>query len=313
MSSLPSKLPFVSIIVPTYNGRKKIGRCLRSLQNINYQKYEIIAVDDCSEDGTPDYINKYFSRIKLILLSKNSGVAHARNEGMKKASGKYYCFVDDDNTVDPNFLMELVQTAESDRTIGFVGPKMLFYNNPKKIMFAGSKINLLTSRTRYLGINETDRGQYDQAKETDHIPNVWLVKRHVIDMIGVIDERYITHYEESDWALRAKVAGFKIVYCPKSVVYHDVPIPNNTSENIMLIRGNSSRQYYYSRNRIIFMKKFAPRLNYYAFLLFFNNIFLLIHLIIFIKSRRFDVVSSYLSGFFGGLKQSIKVQRIAKP
>lgn len=297
----------VSIIIPTYNRCQEVLDCLESLSGISYGNVEIIVVDNASTDDTVRAVGEKFPNVRVVQLPENRGAVGGRNEGIKHAKGDYLCFVDSDNIVDKNFLTELVNLAESDKKIGFVGPKMYYYKEPNLIWFAGVKINFLTSRTTYVGINEVDRGQYDKVKEIDQIPNVWLVKREVIDKIGGLDPIYVMSYGEADWPVRAHRAGYKIMYCPKSVVYHNIEVPENrkTSENI-LIRGSEYRIYYLSRNRILFMKRFAPKLNFVVFLLFFNNIFLLLHCLIFIKYKRTDLIKVYLRGYFDGLKEMAK-------
>ncbi len=163
---------------------------------------------------------------------------------------------------------------------------------------------MLTSRTRYIGINEIDKGQYDQIREVGHIPNVWLVKNSVIEKIGTIDTSYVMHYEESDWAMRAKKAGYKIMFCPTAVVYHNIPLPEE-DEGLRSLIGfdNHYRIFYAARNRILFMKKFASKLNFTLYLLIFNNVFLIQYCLIFLFYRRIDLIKSYINGFIAGLTE----------
>jgi len=299
----------VSIIVPTYNRCTQTIACIKSLVSISYDNYDIIVVDNGSVDDTVSSIKKQFPGIILIELSYNTGAVGARNEGMKHARGDYFCFVDCDNIVDKEFLGELVSLAETDEKIGFVGPKMYYLREPERIWCAGVKINLLTSRTTYIGLNEIEEGQYNIVRETDQIPNVWLVKRKVVNTIGIMDDVYVMSYGESDWPMRAWRAGYKSLICPSSIVFHDIDPPKNTKENIML-RGTPYRTYYFARNRAIFMKKFATKTNYIIFCLLFNNIFFLLYITTFIYYRKFDLVKSYIKGFIDGFSKACSSNRI---
>jgi hypothetical protein len=239
----------VSIIIPTYNREREILECISSLLSISYRNFELIVVDNASQDNTVVSIKEKFSNIRIVELNQNLGASEGRNEGIRHAKGEYLCFVDSDNIVDKNFLTDLVKLAESGNEIGFVGHKMYYFNDPKRIWYAGADISLLTSRTRYIGINEIDKGRHDQAREVGHIPNVWLVKKSVIEKIGMIDTDYIMHYEEFDWAMRAKKAGYKIMFCPTAVVYHNIPLPKKSAllgmnDPLCLFLGNYDRYCY---------------------------------------------------------------------
>lgn len=295
------KTELVSIIIPTYNREAEVLECIDALLRITYSNFEIIVVDNASQDNTVSQIRKKFPTVRIVLLDKNHGVSRARNEGIKHAKGELLCFVDSDNIVDKDFISELVNLAVSDEKIGFVGPKMYYLNEPKKIWYAGAEIDLLTSRTRYFGINEIDEGQYDRVREVGHIPNVWLVKKSVIDKIGLIDTSYVMHYEESDWAMRAKQAGYKVMFCPSAIVYHNIPFSKERKSLRGLIGfDNEYRIFYAARNRKIFMKKYASKLNYIIYLIIFNNIFLIQYCLILLFYRRTDLMKSYLKGYLSG-------------
>ncbi|MCM8783433.1 MAG: glycosyltransferase family 2 protein [Candidatus Omnitrophica bacterium] len=295
----------VSIIIPTYNREKEVLECISSLLNISYPNFEIIVVDNASQDNTANIIKEKFSNIKnikILELSQNLGAAGGRNEGIRHAKGEYLCFVDNDNIVDKNFLTELVKLAETDEKIGFVGPKMYYFNDPERIWYAGAEISLLTSRGRYIGISEIDKGQHDRIREVGHIPNVWLVKKCVIEKIGVLDTSYVVCYEESDWAMRARKAGYKIMFCPTAVVYHNIPL-RKISKGLRGLIGfdNPYKVFYAARNRTLFMKKFASKLSFILYLLIFNNILLIQYCLIFLYYRRSDLVKSYIKGYLSGI------------
>ena len=294
----------VSIIIPTYNREREVLNCIESLFNITYPNFEILVVDNASMDNTVVSVKKQFANIRVIELSENFGASKARNEGIKYAEGEFLCFVDSDNMVNKNFLTELVLLAESDPLIGFCGPKMYYLNDKTKIWYAGANISLFTSKTKYIGHNQIDRGQYDSIREVGHIPNVWLVKKDVVKKIGLIDINYSMHYEESDWAMRAKKAGYKIMFCPTSVVYHDIPLFKGV-KSLRAIIGldNKYRVFFGARNRVLFMKKYAGKTKFILFLIFFNNVFLIIYCLLFLLYGRIDLVKNYIKGFLIGIKE----------
>ncbi len=291
-----------SIIIPTHNREGDVLKCLKSVHHISYPNFEVIVIDNASSDNTVAKIREMFNKVKIIEMQKNFGVAVGRNEGLRHAKGDYVCFLDSDNIVDKDFLTELINLVKTDKKIGFVGPKMCYFGDQKLIWYAGADINLWTSKTTYRGLGEIDNGQYDKVSEVGHIPNVWVVKREVIEKIGFMDTSYTMHYEEADWAIRAKEAGYKVVFCPSAVVYHNTPLADKGSGLRGLIGlDNSYRIFFAARNRTLFMKRFTGRFRYLVFILIFNNLFLVGYCLILFYYGRWDLIKSYVRGYLAGL------------
>ncbi|MBL7085737.1 MAG: glycosyltransferase [Candidatus Cloacimonetes bacterium] len=299
-----------SIIIPVFNRKNEVVGCINSLLNSTYKYLEFIIIDNASSDGTYELLKNKFSKdrkFKIIRMKENKGAVGGRNEGIKHAKGEYLLFVDSDNIVDKYCIEKLINLAKKREDIGFVGPKMYYYKDKKRIWYAGAKINLITSKTTYIGINKVDKGQFNKIKEVEHIPNLWLVKREVIDKIGGLDEIYVMTYGESDWPMRAKEAGFKIMFCPSAITYHDVPPPKERKGLRKSIGfDNKYRIYYVARNRTIFMKKFSKLPHFLIYLFIFLPIITLIYLFNLIKYFRFDLIPSFIKGTFDGFFQGEK-------
>jgi GT2 family glycosyltransferase len=294
-----------SVIIPVYNRKNEVIRCIDSILKSTYKYLEFVIVDNASTDGTLDLLNKYYhdnKNFKIIGLPKNTGAVGGRNEGIKYAKGKFLVFVDSDNVVDKNCIKELVNTAKSDERIGFVGPKMYYYKDKKRVWYAGAKINLTTSKTSYIGINQIDTGQFDRIKKVEHIPNLWLVKKEVIDKIGGLDQRYVMTYGESDWPMRAKQAGFKIIFCPRAITYHDIPSPSK-SKSIRARLGFDTkyRIYYMARNRTLFMRRFSKPLNFIVYLLIFMPMINLVYLLNLLRFKKYHLITSLFKGIIDGI------------
>ena len=300
--------PHVSIIIPTRNRKEKLLACIESLRFLNYSNYEIIVVDNASTDGSPVAIKCSFPEVRVVELTENTGIGGGRNQGMRHACGDFFCFIDDDNLVDSGLLRELVSIAQSHEDIGFLGPMMYYNRKPENIWCAGVVIDLLTSRA----ISTLEKAENKERRdfwETEVIPNVVMVKRQVVDEIGVVDPVYVMTYGDADWPFRARRAGYRCVICPKAKVYHDVEDFSGTAQSIMT-RGNAYRTYYFARNRVIFMKKFAKVPAFVLFLALFNTIFLLVYSFIYLRHRRPDLVRIYVNGWLAGLVIARRVRRI---
>ncbi|MCF7907242.1 glycosyltransferase family 2 protein [Patescibacteria group bacterium] len=130
----------VFIVIPHWNHREVLKDCLFSLQKIKYPNYKIVVSDNGSEDGSPDFIQKNFPEFFLLENKKNLGFAGGCNQGIKwslKQGADYILLLNNDTIVAPDFLDKLVEAAEADKNVGIVGSKIYYYDQPKKIWFAG--------------------------------------------------------------------------------------------------------------------------------------------------------------------------------
>ncbi len=223
----------ISIIILTWNGVRHISNCLESIQESTYSNYEIIVVDNGSKDGTPELIRNNFPNVKLILNKKNLGFTGGNNIGIKKAIGDIIFLLNDDTKIHPNLIEVLVQELESSSKIGIVGPKIYFMNKPNKIWFAGGKIDWSKSDSFHLGKDLADKELInDSKKEVDFITGCALmIKKDVIDKIGLLDDNFFAFYEDADWCQKAKKAGYQVVYIPFGGVWH---IKSATASRVFL-------------------------------------------------------------------------------
>jgi len=197
-------------------------------------------------------------RIILIKNKKNRGFAGGNNVGIKFSidilNSKYVLILNNDTVVTPNFLSELVRAAEKESQIGIVGPKVLYYNSPNIINSAGTKINLLLGVGKNVGAGEIDRGQYDEERYVDSVFGAcMLVRDKVFREIGYFDESFFMLLEETDFCIRSRKSGYRILYQPRSVIYHKGSISRKKVPLTSL--------YYSHRNRLLLLRK-HNKLNY---------------------------------------------------
>lgn len=172
------------------------------------------------------------SNKRMILLKndKNYGFAEGNNIAIQLAlkffKPQYILLTNNDVVVDKRFLTELVKIAERDRKIGIVGPKIYykdFLGRSDVINFAGEDIVLWKAKEVRYGFNELDEGQYDRIKEIDKIDGAcMLIKRQVFENVGMFDPNFFVFWEETDFCLRAKKKGYKIVYVPTAEIWHKI-------------------------------------------------------------------------------------------
>ena len=240
------KLPFCSVLVLNYNGKDFLDACFSSLRKINYPKnrYEVVMIDNASSDGSIRYVKKRFPWVKILALDKNYGFDGGYNKGIAKAKGEYLLILNNDTSVDKEWLMELVKVANSDKGIGICGSKIV----DEKIGNVGEGyVNLLGMQTQKAG---------PKTKECFWISDCsMLIKKEVVEkMREVYDTSYFIYYEEIDVCWRARLLGYKVFFVPKSIVNH---LGAATAE-----RMGNIRAWYHYRNKIwTFRKNLRPPLS----------------------------------------------------
>ncbi len=212
----------VSIIIPNYNGQKYLGDCLASLHRLDFpgDMYEIIVVDNASSDRSREFIAAMYPNVVLIKAEKNLGFASGCNLGIKNSSGEYIVLLNNDTVVDSNWLKELVIVADTDPEIAIVGSKLLFHHARDTIQNA---MSYLTDKGDGgdMATHQPDEGQYDTIREGMAVCGAsMLIKRTLIEDIGALDEDFFAYYEDMDLCYRTRLYGKKIVFAPKSIVYH---------------------------------------------------------------------------------------------
>ena len=211
-----------SIIIPNYNGRKYLGDCIEALYRIDFPRegFEIIVVDNASSDDSCEFIFSTYPDVKLIRAERNLGFASGCNLGIQNSSGEYIVLLNNDTVVDTKWLGELITVADNDKDVAIVGSKLLFKEDPTRIQNAMSYITTRGDGGD-LGTGQPDEGQYDFLREGMAVCGAsMLIRRTLIQEIGALDEDFFAYYEDADLCYRTRLYGKKIVFAPKSVVYH---------------------------------------------------------------------------------------------
>jgi len=279
----------VSIVILNYNTKALLKQCLYSLfeavnskhqisnskqiSNPNIQNLklslEIIVVDNNSTDGSVEFINSLInnSLIKLIKNKKNLGFAAGNNIGIRyvlDSGADYIVVLNNDVIVKNDFLTPLVSFLEENKEVGVVTPKIYFApghefhkdrykkNEQGKVIWSvGGTIDWQNVIASNRGVDEVDKGQYDQETEVDFASGCCLMAPSFIwEKVNFFDERYFLYYEDSDLCQRVKRAGYKIVYVPGSKIWH----LNAGSSQV----GGNLHDYFIARNRLLFGIRWAP-------------------------------------------------------
>ncbi len=209
----------VSIIIPNWNGLKLLKVCLLSLKKQSFKGFEVIVVDNGSEDDSVEYVKKKCPEFKVIELNKNYGFAKAVNEGIKKSQGKYVVLLNNDTEVDKNFLKYLVETAD-EQNVSFLTAKRFNYYKRDLIDSVGDDMDSV-GHLILCGLGQKNSIKFDKSGYIFLASGgSCLIKKEVFEKIGYFDEDYFMYMEDADFFFRAQLAGFQGWYEPRAVVYH---------------------------------------------------------------------------------------------
>jgi len=257
-----------------WNSYKYTHECLSSIKEANHSNhtYKIIVVDNGSEKQDAKNLTWDKRVDKLILNEKNKGYVVASNQAIKYAVDKEFDYIlqlDNDTVIDKECIEELVKIAETYDKIGIVGAKIFYHNEPTRLQWAGEDMNFWTgdivglSRgiTRVLGRKEFDDSKYNEVKEVDYVVS-WcsLSRRKVWEEVGLLDESFFFGWEDDDFCIRVKKAGYRIFWTPKAKLWHRY-------SSAFALDGHL--QYYGPKNRFKFMRKHATIPQLITFYLFF--------------------------------------------
>lgn len=217
------RYPYVHIVIANWNQRKLLEECLISIKGCtDYPNFKVIVVDNGSIDSSVDMIRRNFSWIKLIENEVNLGFAKANNQGIKHAlrEGADYILLlnNDTKVIRGDWLTRMVEVAEASPDVGIVGCKLIFTD--RRIQHAGCRINVRGAFN--IGTGQRDDGTYDEIKDVDCIIGAaFMIKRSVVQKIGLLDERFSPAFlEETDYCVRASMAGYRIIYNPRTTIIH---------------------------------------------------------------------------------------------
>jgi len=239
----------LSIITINYNGLKDTCELIDTLP-LNDETIEVIVVDNASTQDEATEIGKRYPQVKVIKSDKNLGFAGGNNLGIKAAHGKYLFFINNDTILSqPSALSLLITRLESSTQIGMVCPKIRFTWDKQPIQYAGyTPLSKITLRNKSIGFGEKDNGQYDTPYPTPYAHGAaMMVKQEVIEKAGVMPECYFLYYEELDWSLMIRRAGYEIWYEPSCTIFH--------KESQTTGQQSPLKAYYITRNRLLFAQR----------------------------------------------------------
>lgn len=292
--------PLISIITLNYNQTDTTCAFLESTKKLTYKNYEILVCDMASEKDPTEQISAgNFPNTKVLVSKANLGFSGGNNWGMRQAHGDFIFIVNNDTEVTPGLLEALLLPFEEDKTIGAVSPKIRFFSQPNVIQYAGFEpMNFLTGRVFAVGNHEEDTGQHDISGYTNSAHGcAMMVKKEVIEKVGMFPENFFLYYEEWDWSARMQRAGYHVYYESKALVFH--------KESMSVGKKSKLKLYYLTRNRILFLRRNSKnKFQLIAFYIFFTLFSIPKSLIVYTLKGRFSYAGTFTKAVIWNLKNS---------
>lgn len=238
--------PKIFIIILNYNGKDCVRKALASVFCISYPNFEVVVVDNASQDGSCEMVKQGFPKIALIKNTENIGFAAGNNLGIKyslERGAKYILLLNNDTLAEKDFLSPLITLMEENEKVGLASP-LILEKDSSDLWFSGGKIDWLRMKT----LHEKNNKQ-ENYLGSDFISGCsMLIRATVFKKIGLLDENFFLYWEDADFSVRAKKAGYQLAICPESHIRH---FEMSTS-------GNPQKNYWLVLSGLLFFKKNSP-------------------------------------------------------
>lgn len=209
----------VTIIIPNYNGQKFVKDCFDALSKQTCKDFKTLVIDNASEDGSDEYIKLHYPEVEVVRLKKNYGFSGAVNKGIDLATTPYVILLNNDTEVEEHFVEKLVEGIEEDDKIFSCSSKMINFNN-REVMDDAGDLYSVVGWGFQRGVDQKTE-LYDQSIDIfSACAGAAIYRKSVFDEIGKFDLHHFAYLEDIDLGYRAKIQGYRNVYCPHAVVYH---------------------------------------------------------------------------------------------
>lgn len=238
----------VSVVIPNWNGARFLPTCLDSLRAQTHPPLEVIVVDNGSQDGSVELLQRSYPETRVIAWPENRGFAAAVNEGIRQARGEAVALLNNDTEADPEWLAELCRAAEAHPEAGSFASKLLLFDR-REILHSAGDFYRTDGVPGNRGVWQEDLGQFDQETEVfGACAGAALYRKAMLAEIGLFDEGLGSYCEDVDLSFRAQLAGYRCLFVPQARVYH----------RLSATGGGPVASFYCGRNFIIVLAKNMP-------------------------------------------------------
>jgi len=299
----------VAVILVNWNSFEYTNNCINSLKEIIFTDYDIILIDNGSQDGSDQKLKESHPSIILIRSDKNVGFTGGNNLGLRYSIQQQYTYsilLNNDTLVEKDFLSVLVNYMDQHTETGAIQPK-IFFNHDRDIVWNGGSYY-----NKFLGLTYSKSYLRKQGKSINNIKEVdWItgcaffVRNSVLKQTGLFASNLFIYYEDSDLSLRIKKNGYQLIYHPASVIYHIAGMANKSKLKGKEGYLNPIVHYLNERNKIWFLKRYTP-VYYFPSVFIFNFLYSVAVMIYFVGRLRFRKLKAVMKAVKDGLGGTIK-------
>lgn len=241
----------LAVVLVNYNGKEYNETCIESILRNGYGgELRIIVVDNASTDDSVRLLRERYEEagtVELLLLDDNYGFSYANNAGIRRAAdwgAEHVVLLNNDTEIAPGMLSELAACAKR-HPVSVIVPKILYDSDRSRIWSAGGEMSRVIRKARHIGLNQTDRGQYEREREIEAAAGCCLfLPMEVIRRAGMLDERFFLYYEDTEYCFRLREHGLRLYYCPRAFMYHRVGASTRGADSPLCA-------YYIARNWLL--------------------------------------------------------------
>ena len=252
----------VSIIIVSWNTRQILEDCLASVyEQTTGISFEVFVVDNASSDGSAEMVRQRFPQIKLITNTDNRGFAAANNQAIRQTSGRYILLLNSDTIILESAIAKTVLCAERHPAAGIIGCRVLnadqtlqqscfMYPSVLNLFLLTTYLSKMFSKNRFFGRERMTWWDRSDERQVQVVTGCFmLVRREVVEEVGLLDKEYFIYGEETDWCYRACQAGWKSMFTPDAQIIHLGGASSQQVKPKMILQLRGSLLYFMKKNK----------------------------------------------------------------
>ncbi|MFZ0547316.1 MAG: glycosyltransferase family 2 protein [Candidatus Promineifilaceae bacterium] len=246
------KQPSILIVILNWRQPELTIACVKAVQAMDGPQFDLLLIDNGSGDNSAEILTDKLPDVQLLTLPENLGFAGGCNVGLRHAVEQGYTYallLNNDAFPEVNMLQVLLGEMGGD--VGMASPKVLYHPERDYVSFGGGRQHPSLLEVRDSKANQKDRPAWQETEAVDYLwGTCWLVNLAALQTVGLLDERFFMYYEDLDWSIRFRQAGYRLLWVGKARLYHQESRSTGGTDSPL-------RRYYLARSSVIFFRRYA--------------------------------------------------------